>query len=243
MAPPRRVRGGVHDLADGGEVAALVQVHEVLHVLGAALGADFDFVDDEDFGGRQGGDERPEDGDRGAHDGYVDFEDREDVDGGCGVGDVEDGDGAAFFDAQRDDAGDGEGDGAGGWVSQRLVGGKERNLHSAHAEQSEEPDSSLAAHAQVSEERDRQAEHEHVEYHVAGCVSDEGGEEDVGVLAAPAHAFAVGLVGAPEAGDGSACEDGQEGEGDAPHGEDGEQAEDDSAGCPVLGFEEAQVLD
>ena len=72
----------------------------------AAFRADFDFVDDEDFVSGERGDERPEDRDRGAENGDVDFEHREDVDGRCGEGRVEDGDCANAADAEGDHAGD-----------------------------------------------------------------------------------------------------------------------------------------
>ena len=66
--------------ADAGKAFALVGECETVVV--HALGADLDFVDDEDLVESKGGDERPEDWDGGRDDGHVQFEDGEYVDGG-----------------------------------------------------------------------------------------------------------------------------------------------------------------
>ena len=63
-----------------------------------------DLVDDEDLVGREGADDGPEYGDRGAKDSDVDFEDAEDVDNGSVVGHIEDGNGASAVDAEGDHA-------------------------------------------------------------------------------------------------------------------------------------------
>jgi len=80
----------------------------------AAVGADLDFVDDEDFVCGEGGDDDgPEYGDAGGEDGDVDFEDGEDVDAGGEEGGVEDGGRADAFYAEGDEARDAEGYDAG----------------------------------------------------------------------------------------------------------------------------------
>lgn len=61
---------------------------------------DDDLVDDEDFVGGERADDRPEDRDRSAQDGDIDFEDAEDVYDRRVVGHVEDGDSAGTIDAE-----------------------------------------------------------------------------------------------------------------------------------------------
>lgn len=61
---------------------------------------DDDLVDDEDFVGGERADHRPEDRDRGAEDGDVDFEHAEEVYDGCVVRHVDDGNSAGAVDAE-----------------------------------------------------------------------------------------------------------------------------------------------
>jgi len=74
----------------------------------AALGAHFDFINDEDFVAGEGSHEGPEDGDGCAEDGDIDFEDGEDVDGGGVKGHVEYGYGSYATVGESDHAGKGE---------------------------------------------------------------------------------------------------------------------------------------
>jgi hypothetical protein len=61
-------------------------------------------VDDENLIGRKGADDGPEDGDRGAENSDVDFENAEDVHNGSVVGHIQDGNGASAVDAEGDHA-------------------------------------------------------------------------------------------------------------------------------------------